>query len=778
MRHVMSRSVLMGALLIVVMIASACATLPPLTGGEQNPMSTEAPAVSPTVTPPVTSGGSPAVEAARQTLAQELGVPVESVRVVSVQEVEWPNGCLGVQKPDMMCTDAIVPGYQVILEVEGKQYEVRTDLTGRQAVVAPEGSSGPAGSAPPAAELARAQAAADLGVELSQVTIVSVEPVEWPDACLGMPDPTELCAQMITPGYRVTLDVNGKPVIYRTNETGEEIRLERQPQSPEEFPPAAQAAREALARDLGAPVNTINIQLVEKAEWPDSCLGLGGPAESCLQSITPGYRVTLEYNGQQYVYRTDESGENVRAEAASATSGETAAGAAGESEPVIGLRRDVDGTCQDVRVDLLGVSFGDCGMEMATASFLPDAFRREQLEDMQKTFASFGVSTPSGKVTFVGKGPVEATAVEQRMVAEWANAVAQEAQEGAAAGYGMGWLRQGGIAGFCDEVSVDASGHATLRSCKNETVAPTWKRLTTDELTKFYGWLDRLGAAEAEVKDPATADAMTVSLVFSGRGTQQAVEADTSAMMQFGAELLQQWAESTPVRYITTSAEVNIRKGPSEQFAVIEKIAAGQQALVTGVNRESAWWRVVCPDNTAGNCWVTGDTQYTQPVTPAGSTGLATAGEGQEAIDETAILAAVVRQVYTMDDTFGGNGKFPVIYLLAVGDDEQGAIPYNSPARPVAAPVQQSVVASLSDLPAQFKWVTTAGEVKRDKQGVVEGKGAIITLGNIQPQADGAVQVKASIYVAPMAAGGQTYVLQREGDTWIVTGKVGPSWIS
>jgi hypothetical protein len=74
--------------------------------------------------------------------------------------------------------------------------------------------------------------------------------------------------------------------------------------------------------------------------------------------------------------------------------------------------------------------------------------------------------------------------------------------------------------------------------------------------------------------------------------------------------------------------------------------------------------------------------------------------------------------------------------------------------------------------------VATAGEVKRDKQGIVEGKGAIITLGNIQPQADGTVQVSASIYVAPMAAGGQTYVLQRDGDTWKVTGKVGPSWIS
>ena len=439
---------------------------------------------------------------------------------------------------------------------------------------------------------------------------------------------------------------------------------------------------------------------------------------------------------------------------------------------MIGLRRDVDGQCQDVRVDLQGVRFGACGMEMAAGQFLTNTYRLEQLQDMQKVFGSFGVSTPAGKVTFVGNGPVEASPAEQRMVAEWANLVAQEAQTGAGAGYGLGWHREGGIAGFCDDVAVDAGGHATLRSCKaGPETAATWKRLTTDELTQFYGWLDRYGAAEAVQKDPATADAMTVSVIFSGRGSEQAPDVETAAMIGFGGQLLQQWAEATPVNHLLTKAEVNIRKGPGEQFDTIERIAAGQQAFVTGVNNSSAWWRVVCPDNSAGNCWVTGDSTYTEPVAPAGST-------GEASIDETGLLAAVVRQVYTVDDTFGGNAKFPVVYLLAVDDAETGAIPYSSPARPVDAPEQKNVVAALTDLPAQFKWVGSAGEVKRDRQGVVEGNGAIITVGKPEPQQDGTVHVNASIYVGPMAAGGQTYVLQREGGVWKVTGKTGASWIS
>ena len=96
---------------------------------------------------------------------------------------------------------------------------------------------------------------------------------------------------------------------------------------------------------------------------------------------------------------------------------------------------------------------------MASSAFLTDTHRLEQLQDMQKIFSSFGASTPAGKVTFVGQGPVEATPVEQRMIAEWAYLVATEAKSGAASpSYGLGWHREGGIAGFCDDMMVDAAG--------------------------------------------------------------------------------------------------------------------------------------------------------------------------------------------------------------------------------------------------------------------------------------------------------------------------------
>ena len=65
-----------------------------------------------------------------------------------------------------------------------------------------------------------------------------------------------------------------------------------------------------------------------------------------------------------------------------------------------------------------------------------------------------------------------------------------------------------------------------------------------------------------------------------------------------------------------------MRNGPGEQFDVIEKIAGGQQALVTGVSRDSHWWRVICPDSTVGNCWVSADPTLTQPIAPAGATGV------------------------------------------------------------------------------------------------------------------------------------------------------------
>jgi hypothetical protein len=77
---------------------------------------------------------------------------------------------------------------------------------------------------PAAAEAARQQLANTLGIDITQIQVVAIESTEWPDACLGLPDEGEVCAQVITPGYELTMEVNQQEYVIRTDQTGEIIR--------------------------------------------------------------------------------------------------------------------------------------------------------------------------------------------------------------------------------------------------------------------------------------------------------------------------------------------------------------------------------------------------------------------------------------------------------------------------------------------------------------------------------------------------------------------------
>ncbi len=72
------------------------------------------------------------------------------------------------------------------------------------------------------------------------------------------------------------------------------------------------AAKAALSQKLGIAEEQVSFVSADAVEWSDSCLGLGGPAESCLQAITPGYNVILAAGGKQYEIHTNESGSVVR----------------------------------------------------------------------------------------------------------------------------------------------------------------------------------------------------------------------------------------------------------------------------------------------------------------------------------------------------------------------------------------------------------------------------------------------------------------------------------
>jgi hypothetical protein len=148
--------------------------------------------------------------------------------------------------------------------------------------------------------------------------------------------------------------------------------------------------------------------------------------------------------------------------------------------------------------------------------------------------------------------------------------------------------------------------------------------------------------------------------------------------------------------------------------------------------------------------------------------------------DQAAIYAAVIRRIYLQDDTFGGTLRPPVLYLVRATDDSVGDPDAERAASVrLSGAVQSQIDEALADLPTQITWVEDRAGVALDPTtDAVVGRGAIVTLGNIHSQDDGSVHVSGSIYVAMLAAGGQTYVLERVEGAWEVTGTTGIMWMS
>ena len=86
--------------------------------------------------------------------------------------------------------------------------------------------STPTPGSPRAADVAALEdLAARFEVSVDEIEVLSVEAMEWPDGCLGVGQPDEVCAQVITPGFEVLLQFGETVVTYRTNETGTLVRF-------------------------------------------------------------------------------------------------------------------------------------------------------------------------------------------------------------------------------------------------------------------------------------------------------------------------------------------------------------------------------------------------------------------------------------------------------------------------------------------------------------------------------------------------------------------------
>jgi hypothetical protein len=218
-------------------------------------------------------------------------------------------------------------------------------------------------------------------------------------------------------------------------------------------------ARQALAAELGVAPNTIQILSFAEAQWPDTCLGLPRPDEMCAEVITEGYGGAFQAGGEQWEFRVDLSGEITR--------------------------------------------------------FVPSA---EQ---------------PVSQV--------------------------------------LTWRREGGIAGFCDDLSVYLNGEVVAATCQGNTPEDQARtRLTDEQLQQVLTWVDTYKSFEINQTDQATADAMTIILVFSGAGEGEPGQAEKDAILDF-AQKLYTGIEQNPETFPPNSDPEAARQALTAYFEALRR---------------------------------------------------------------------------------------------------------------------------------------------------------------------------------------------------------------
>jgi hypothetical protein len=108
----------------------------------------------------------------------------------------------------------------------------------------------------------------------------------------------------------------------------------------------------------------------------------------------------------------------------------------------------------------------------------------------------------------------------------------------------MVWKREGGIAGFCDTLTVFLSGEVFASQCRPQAepkIGTFAELLSAQEQKQFYGWRGKFAETHLDASDPkGVADQMIVTLDLSGTGSQPPTQSEQQALFKFAQDLYQE----------------------------------------------------------------------------------------------------------------------------------------------------------------------------------------------------------------------------------------------
>ena len=64
-------------------------------------------------------------------VSKRTKIPTAKLKITRYSRQTWSNGCLGISKPDEICTQALVEGWRVVVSGNNRTWVYRSDRNGR-----------------------------------------------------------------------------------------------------------------------------------------------------------------------------------------------------------------------------------------------------------------------------------------------------------------------------------------------------------------------------------------------------------------------------------------------------------------------------------------------------------------------------------------------------------------------------------------------------------------------------------------------------------------------
>ncbi|MGD2181743.1 hypothetical protein [Lusitaniella coriacea] len=269
------------------------------------------------------------VDAVKRETAQRFRISPHKLQVTNATQQTWSNGCLGVNIRDRACTEALVEGWLVELQViqpsedgnnilirpaQVERFIYRTDASGDTIYLDNGVDVLPANIR----EAVLANAIRKTQLPRGQLRITDAFPQVW-DGCFGIyEDPRQICTKIAIFGWQVAIEgTDNSLLVYHTNQDNSEVRLNVNAsrvnsEDTAAFPTSVkQSVLNAAARRTGLSPTRLRVTAVQRRTW-DGCLGIYRDRAACPEIGIFGWKVTVESGENRLIYHTDANGSDVR----------------------------------------------------------------------------------------------------------------------------------------------------------------------------------------------------------------------------------------------------------------------------------------------------------------------------------------------------------------------------------------------------------------------------------------------------------------------------------